>query len=134
MPAERGGFFRVEADGMHQLVAGLGQCEDDLGGVTAAMRDSAGEGSGCAEIDTAIRELADRMGDKGTELGEHVTGMLGGLRTSLEVYESVDQAWAQNWNRAGGESGPSPQPSRIRRSATRLMVGRHDRAERRPTG
>ncbi|MCA1672785.1 MAG: hypothetical protein LC799_11470 [Actinobacteria bacterium] len=87
-----GGFFRVEADDMHQLVVRPGRCEDDLGEVTTGMRDSAGEGCGSADLDSAVRDLADRMGDKGDELTEHVTAVLERLRACLAVYELVDRS------------------------------------------
>lgn len=105
-----GGFFRVEADDMHQLIMGMGRCEDDLGEVTSGMRDAAGDGCGSAGLDSAVRDLAGRMGDKGDELVEHIAAVLDRLRACLELYEGVDRAWAENFG-LGDSPGAATDPN-----------------------
>ncbi|MQA86648.1 MAG: hypothetical protein GEV03_18940 [Streptosporangiales bacterium] len=105
-----GGFFRIECDQMHDLVARLDRIEDQLRETTEAMRACSAEALGSEGLDLAVGGplnigLADRAGNKIDELGESVEAILDRLRACISLYEQVDQSWAGVFG-GSGQSGP----------------------------
>lgn len=110
------GFFRLEADAMHDLVSGLDSCEERLRGVTSTMKGVTPEATGSAALDQAYGSLAGRLGGEIDELGKQVDAILERLKVCVTRYEQADRSWAQQLGRMlqqsspGGQGQPAQEP------------------------
>ncbi|MCL8016814.1 hypothetical protein [Streptomyces sp. AS02] len=100
------GYYKVELEGLAQLITRLGECADDMRAAMKQLKDIGPKGSGYAELEEACDDFQDKWGYGIGLIADATGGVTEGLAESRKVYEALEDQIAESFKAsASGTDG-----------------------------
>jgi len=96
-----GGYYKVELEGLAQLITQLGDCAEDMRAAMRQLKDIGPEGTGHAELEQACDDFQQRWGYGIGLIADATGGVTEGLAASRKIYEALENQIAEAFTGAG---------------------------------